>query len=89
MNQTSVILLSNETTANIYKQLRNQLKKRNVLRLRLAVSFLTESGVDLLKEKIKKAMEAFVVAGTIQLNTRAFDLGMKAYKEAIEKSNEA
>lgn len=35
--------------------------------------------------KIKQSMESFVPAGTTELNIRAFDLGMRAYQEAMEK----
>ncbi len=39
--------------------------------------------VPITPERIKKSMEEFVPSGTVDLNIRAFDLGMQAYKEAI------
>lgn len=49
----NVMLLSNETTANIYKRLQSELHKKDVLRVRLAVSFLMASGVHLLEKDLK------------------------------------
>jgi len=41
--------------------------------------------VPIAPEKIKQAMEHFVPTGTVDLNIRAFDLGMQTYQQEVEK----
>ncbi|MBI2329083.1 MAG: hypothetical protein HYU85_05555 [Chloroflexi bacterium] len=50
----NITFLSNETSVNIFEQLHSKLTKKNVLKVRLAVSFLMKSGVVLLQKDLQK-----------------------------------
>ncbi len=60
----------------------------NTVNIVLLGTIAATGKVPIAPEKIKQAMEQFVPAGTVDLNVKAFDLGMQAYRQEIAKKTE-